>query len=87
MGLKDVRVLAYVRRGPDVELMREQVTCASSRPLCGHGPWSKNSEIADRPTPEPDAPRTGALSALRRTSRPGRLQTDLVCEDGVSSRR
>ena len=35
VGLKDVRVLAYVRRGPDVELMIEQVTGVLACPACG----------------------------------------------------
>jgi transposase len=36
VGLKDVRVLAYVRRGPDVELMIEQVVEDVRCPAC-HG--------------------------------------------------
>ena len=35
VGLKDVRVLAYVRRGPDVELMIEQVVEQVRCPVCG----------------------------------------------------
>ena len=35
VGLKDVRVLAYVRHGPDVELMIEQVTGDVHCPACG----------------------------------------------------
>ena len=44
MGLKDVRVLAYVRRGPDVELMIEQVTGVLSCPLCG-----QRAQVKERP--------------------------------------
>ena len=35
VGLKDVRVLAYTRDGPDVELMIEQVVGQIRRPTCG----------------------------------------------------
>jgi len=35
VGLKDVRVLHYRRRGPDVELMIEQVTDEVRCPSCG----------------------------------------------------
>jgi transposase len=34
VGLKDVRVLAYIRRGPDVELMIEQVVAEIRCPAC-----------------------------------------------------
>ncbi len=44
VGLEDVRVLAYVRRGPDVELMMEQVTGVLSCPLCGQ--WA---QVKERP--------------------------------------
>ena len=44
VGLKDVRVLAYVRRGPDVELMIEQVTGELSCPLCG-----QRAQVKERP--------------------------------------
>ena len=44
VGLKDVRVLAYVRRGPDVELMIEQVTGVLSCPLCG-----QRAQVKERP--------------------------------------
>jgi len=35
VGLKDVQVLAYERRGPDVELMVEQVVGVVVCPACG----------------------------------------------------
>jgi transposase len=35
IGLKDVRVLHYERRGPDVELMIEQVVTDARCPVCG----------------------------------------------------
>ena len=35
VGLKDVRVLQYERRGPDVELMIEQVLDTVPCPSCG----------------------------------------------------
>jgi transposase len=44
VGLKDVRVLAYVRRGPNVELVIEQVTERVTCPLCGH-----RAEVKERP--------------------------------------
>jgi transposase len=44
VGLKDVRVLAYARRGPDVELMIEQVTGVLSCPLCG-----QRAQVKERP--------------------------------------
>jgi transposase len=44
VGLKDVRVLAYVRRGPDVELMIEQVTGVLSCPVCGG-----RAQVKERP--------------------------------------
>jgi transposase len=44
VGLKDVRVLAYERRGPDVELMVEQVLGAVLCPSC-RGP----AEVKERP--------------------------------------
>ena len=44
VGLKDVRVLAYERRGPDVELMVEQVTDDVRCPTCA-GP----AQIKERP--------------------------------------
>src|ERR1700739_3906639 len=43
VGLKDVQVLAYVRRGPDVELMIEQVVEQVRCPTCGDGPGSKSA--------------------------------------------
>ena len=44
MGLKDVRVLAYVRRGPDVELMIEQVVEQVRCPVCG-----EQARVKERP--------------------------------------
>jgi transposase len=44
VGLKDVRVLAYVRRGPDVELVIEQITGVISCPACG-----RRAQIKERP--------------------------------------
>jgi transposase len=44
VGLKDVRVVAYERRGPDVELMVEQVLGAVLCPSCG-GP----AQVKERP--------------------------------------
>ena len=44
VGLKDVRVLAYVRRGPDVELMIEQVIGIVSCPACG-----QRAQVKERP--------------------------------------
>ena len=44
VGPKDVRVLAYVRRGPDVELMIEQVTDVLSCPACG-----QRAQVKERP--------------------------------------
>ena len=42
VGLKDVRVLHYERRGPDVELMVEQVVGDGPLPaLCGTGPGER----------------------------------------------
>ena len=44
VGLKDVRVLAYSRRGPDVELMIEQVLDVVRCPACG-----TTARVKDRP--------------------------------------
>ena len=44
VGLKDVRVLAYVRRGPDVELMIEQVVEQVRCPVCG-----EQARVKERP--------------------------------------
>ena len=44
VGLKDVRVLAYVRRGPDVELEIEQVTGAVLCPTC-----ARRAQVKERP--------------------------------------
>ncbi len=44
VGLKDVRVLAYERLGPDVELMVEQVVAEVSCPIC-RGP----AQVKERP--------------------------------------
>ncbi len=44
VGLKDVRVLAYVRRGPDVELMIEQVVGRVRCPACG-----ERAQVKERP--------------------------------------
>jgi transposase len=44
VGLKDVRVLAYERLGPDVELMIEQVTGVLSCPACG-----QRAQVKERP--------------------------------------
>ena len=44
VGLKDVRVLAYLRRGPDVELMIEQVVEQVRCPTCG-----EVAQVKERP--------------------------------------
>ena len=44
VGLKDVRVLAYERRGPDVELMVEQVTDDVRCPTC-----AGRAQVKERP--------------------------------------
>ena len=44
VGLKDVKVLAYRRRGPDVELMIEQVIGVVACPSCGG-----RTEVKERP--------------------------------------
>ena len=44
VGLKDVRVLHYERRGPDVELMIEQVIGSAQCPSCGG-----RAQIKERP--------------------------------------
>jgi transposase len=44
VGLKDVRVLAYIRRGPDVELMVEQVVEEAHCPACGD-----RAQVKERP--------------------------------------
>jgi transposase len=44
VGLKDVRVLAYARRGPDVELMIEQVVVDVRCPGCG-----RRAQVKERP--------------------------------------
>src|ERR1700739_315086 len=44
VGLKDVRVLAYLRRGPDVELMIEQVVEQVRCPACG-----EVAQVKERP--------------------------------------
>jgi transposase len=44
VGLKDVRVLAYVRRGPDVELMVEQVIGEVRCPAC-----RERARVKERP--------------------------------------
>jgi DNA-directed RNA polymerase subunit RPC12/RpoP len=44
VGLKDVRVLAYVRRGPDVELMIEQVVEQVRCPAC-----EGRAQVKERP--------------------------------------
>lgn len=45
VGLKDIRVLAYRRSGPDVELVIEQTVVQRSCPTCGSA-----GQIKDRPT-------------------------------------
>ena len=44
VGLKDVRVLAYVRRGRDVELLIEQVPGVVACPACG-----ERAQVKERP--------------------------------------
>lgn len=44
VGPKDVRVLAYERRGRDVELMIEQVVSEARCPSCGH-----RAQVKERP--------------------------------------
>ena len=44
VGLKDVRVLHYERRGPEVELMIEQITSDVRCPSCG-----QRAEVKERP--------------------------------------
>ncbi|MDE3077606.1 MAG: ISL3 family transposase [Chloroflexota bacterium] len=44
VGLKDVRVLAYTRRGPDVELVIEQVLTSVRCPACGG-----SAQVKERP--------------------------------------
>jgi transposase len=44
VGLKDVRVIAYVRRGPEVELMVEQVPRVIRCPTCG-----SRAQVKERP--------------------------------------
>jgi transposase len=44
VGLKDVRVMALTRRGPDVELMIEQVTGTVRCPTCGD-----RAQVKERP--------------------------------------
>ena len=44
VGLKDVRVLAYVRRGPDVELMIEQIVGEVACPTC-----TQRAQVKERP--------------------------------------
>jgi transposase len=44
VGLKDVQVIAYERRGPDVELMVEQVPGVVSCPTCG-----SRAQVKERP--------------------------------------
>ena len=57
VGLKDVRVLAYVRHGPDVELMIEQVTGDVHCPACGTRPASKSARWCTTSTSPSTAPR------------------------------
>ena len=58
VGLKDVRVLAYERRGPDVELVIEQVLEAGPMPgLRGSGPRSKSARSSTTSTCPSMAPR------------------------------
>lgn len=45
VGLKDIRVLAYRRIGPDVEMVIEQTVIQRSCPTCGGA-----GQIKDRPT-------------------------------------
>ena len=45
VGLKDVRVLAYERRGPDVELMIEQVAGEVRCPSCA----ARRAQVKERP--------------------------------------
>ena len=81
MGLKDVRVLAYVRRGPDVEIMIEQVTllCVRSR---------QRAQVKDRPVVHyVDLPVYGTPMSLAwkkhrlRCVEPGMPQGSWVLED------
>jgi transposase len=44
VGLKDVRVLAYIRRGPNVELMIEQIVGQVLCPACG-----ERAQVKERP--------------------------------------
>jgi transposase len=44
VGLKDVRVLAYIRRGPNVELMIEQIVGQVRCPACG-----ERAQVKERP--------------------------------------
>ena len=59
VGLKDVRVLAYVRRGPDVELMIEQVVEQVRCPVCG-----EQARVKERPVVYVDLPVYGTPMAL-----------------------
>lgn len=45
VGLKDVRVLQYVRRGPDVELVIEQVVDDPRCPTCAGPAWVKERPL------------------------------------------
>ena len=45
VGLKDVRVLHYVRSGPDVELVIEQVVTDPRCPGCGGPAWVKERPL------------------------------------------
>jgi transposase len=45
VGLKDVRVLYYQRRGPEVELVIEQVVDAPRCPSCGGRAWVKERPL------------------------------------------
>lgn len=52
VGLKDVRVLAYTRHGPEVELVIEQILDRVRCPACGERARGKERPVApyvDRP--------------------------------------
>ena len=81
VGLKDVRVLAYVRRGPDVELEVEQVTGAVLCPACG-----RRAQVKERPVVHyVDLP---SMEGRRRRAERALVAVVAQCYvEGVSTRR
>ena len=82
VGLKDVRVLHYERRGPDVELMIEQVTRDVRCPAC-EGP----AQVKERPVVRyVDLPVYGTPMSLAWKKHRMRCVDPTVCQRDLDDR-